>query len=169
VVGVLRGAHDRLHEVQPCVDVAAEAHDPREVAGPDAEVVGQRACPPDRLGGQPTRRRGAACEQGAVHLAAEGECEEEPIAVAAAALDRRVQHRAGLLVTVAIGQGDRLEDQADIGPPFVARGLGVAARLDTEPPGRGVVAVHVDVGLDVEATAAGAVVADRGGDVQALP
>ena len=59
VVGVLRGAHDRLHEVQPCVDVAAEAHDPREVAGPDAEVVGQRACPPDRLGGQPTRRGGS--------------------------------------------------------------------------------------------------------------
>src|SRR5918996_2442417 len=165
----LGGANDRLHELQSGFDVAGDPHDPGQVGGAGAEVVTQGTGQFDGFGAQPAGGGHLACEQGAVHLTAEGERQQEPVTPLPATLDRGVQDRAAVLVAIAIGESEPLDDQADVGARRVAGGLGVTTGFGAEPTRRRDVEVHVDVGLHVQAQTPGAVVTGCRGDVQALP
>src|SRR5918996_1069542 len=165
----LGGANDRLHELQSGIDVAGDPHDPGQVGGAGAEVVTQGTGQFDGFGAQPAGGGHLACEQGAVHLTAEGERQQEPVTPLPATLDRGVQDRAAVLVAIAIGESEPLDDQADVGARRVAGGLGVTTGFGAEPTRRRDVEVHVDVGLHVQAQTPGAVVTGCRGDVQALP
>ena len=137
-----------MHEVSPRVDVAGHAVDPRQIARrrADSEVVAQRLREPQRFSGQFNRPSHIAGPQRRVRLGTEREGDENPVASAEAPLEACGEEWSRLLVAVAVGQHDALEDHAEVGTPRVIRGISTTPTLHAQRSSSIEVDIEVEVG-----------------------